>query len=225
MFIPKGQSVGSVAWNDTLFWNVYYVKGAFLNSDAAFEVLQGIRTLEVRMLAKCINTQILARFLDGHPDVTVHCNVLSGDENAALRERLMFLGLPAPLFTIDFESARLPREAFQRFFDNLAPTFGHMISLGQSNTIVSCPALTTHSELSPADLAHAGITPSTIRFAVGDEDPKDLILHLVHTARFTIDPEVPGFSTRFMSGRDVDRLVRECYLDTHRRYIESKPPI
>ena len=39
-----------------LFWNVYYVKGAFLNADAAFEVLQGMRTLEVRMLAKCINT-------------------------------------------------------------------------------------------------------------------------------------------------------------------------
>ena len=35
MFIPKGQSAGGVAWNDTLFWNVYYVKGAFLNADAA----------------------------------------------------------------------------------------------------------------------------------------------------------------------------------------------
>jgi O-acetylhomoserine/O-acetylserine sulfhydrylase-like pyridoxal-dependent enzyme len=223
MFIPKGQSADGVAWNDTLFWNVYYVKGAFLNADAAFEVLQGIRTLEVRMLAKCINTEILARFLSGHPDVTVHCNILSGNENAALRERLSFIGLPAPLFTIDFESARLPREAFQRFFDNLAPTFGHMISLGQSNTIVSCPALTTHSELSAADLAHAGITPTTIRFAVGDEDPKDLISHLVHTARFTIDPQVPGFSKRFMLPSQADRLVRECYLDRHRRYIESKP--
>ena len=32
------------------------MKGAFLNADAAYEVLQGIRTLDVRMLAKCINT-------------------------------------------------------------------------------------------------------------------------------------------------------------------------
>src|SRR2546422_861388 len=119
----------------------------------------------------------------------------------------MFLGLPAPLFTIDFEAARLPREAFQRFFDNLAPTFGHMISLGQSNTIVSCPALTTHSELSPEELGRAGITPTTIRFAVGDEDPKDLIAHLVHTARFTIDPAVPAFSEKFMPPGDVDALV------------------
>jgi O-acetylhomoserine/O-acetylserine sulfhydrylase-like pyridoxal-dependent enzyme len=222
MFIPKGQSVGGVAWNDTMFWNVYYIKGAFLNADAAFEVLQGMHTLEVRMLAKCINTQILARFLNQHPDVTVHCNALPDDGNAALCNRLMFLGLPAPLFTIDFESARLPRDAFQRFFDNLSPTFGHMISLGQSNTIVSCPALTTHSELSAADLISAGITPTTIRFAVGDEDPVDLISHLIHTARFTIDPQVPGFSQRFMPASELDRLVRDCYLETHRRYIEAK---
>jgi O-acetylhomoserine/O-acetylserine sulfhydrylase-like pyridoxal-dependent enzyme len=225
MFIPKGQSVGTVQWNDTLFWNVYYVKGAFLNADAAFEVLQGIRTLEVRMLAKCINTQILARFLDAHPQVSVHCNALSGNENAELRERYMYLGLPAPLFTIDFESASISRAAFQRFFDNLAPTFGHMISLGQSNTIVSCPALTTHSELSAADLTQAGITATTIRFAVGDEDPKDLISHLIHTARFTIDPEAPGFSGRFMPAAEIDALVRECYIEAHRKYIESKHPI
>ncbi len=225
MFIPKGLSAGGVAWNDTLFWNVYYVKGAFLNADAAFEVLQGIRTLDVRMLAKCVNTQILARFLAAHPMITVHSNALADDPNAPLRERHMFLGLPAPLFTIDFERARLPRDAFQRFFDNLSPTFGHMISLGQSNTIVACPALTTHSELSPADLERAGIAPTTIRFAVGDEDAGDLVAHFVHTARFTIDPQAPGFSAGFMTAGQTESLVRDCYLDAHRRYIESRPRV
>ena len=52
-----------------------------------------------------------------------------------------------------------------------------MISLGQSNTIVSCPGLTTHSELDESSQRQAGITPSTIRFAVGDEDPVDLLDH------------------------------------------------
>lgn len=47
------------------------MKGAFLNADAAYEVLQGIRTLDVRMLQKCINTLILARFLASHPDIRV----------------------------------------------------------------------------------------------------------------------------------------------------------
>src|SRR6185436_15247025 len=101
MFIPKGQTAGDKDWRQSLFWNVYYVKGAFLNADAAFEVLQGIRTLELRMLNKCINTQILAKFLAAHQQINVHCNVLPDDPNAQLREEQLFLGLPAPLFTID----------------------------------------------------------------------------------------------------------------------------
>ena len=69
MFVPKGETKSGVAWNETMFWNVYYVKGAFLNADAAFEVIQGMRTLGVRMMNKCINTEILARR-------TAHCNAL-----------------------------------------------------------------------------------------------------------------------------------------------------
>lgn len=223
MFLPKGEKAGGISWDQTLFWNVYYVKGAFLNADAAFEVLQGLRTLDVRMLAKCINTIVLARYLAAHPAIHVHSSALETSPNSPLRERLLYLGLPAPLFTIDMQG--IPRRAFQRFFDNLAPTFDHMISLGQSNTIVSCPALTTHSELGGEQLAEAGITPTTIRFAVGDEDPKDLIRYLVAAARLTIDPEVPGFSSQFLASEATDALVRESYLDVHRRYIESKPKL
>ncbi|MCE9605000.1 MAG: PLP-dependent transferase [Planctomycetia bacterium] len=220
MFIPKGETAGGVKWNETLFWNVYYVKGAFLNADAAFEVLQGLRTLELRMLAKCINTEIMARFFDRHPSIRVHCNALDGNDNSSLCREQMFLGLPAPLFTIDMEG--VPREAFQRFFDNLSPTFGHMISLGQTNTIVSCPALTTHSELGPEQLAEAGISPTTIRLAIGHEDPHDLIGHFIGAARLTIDPLVAGFSDGFPSEQEIEQLIRDRYVSAHIRYIESK---
>jgi cystathionine beta-lyase/cystathionine gamma-synthase len=220
MFIPKGETVEGVNWRETLFWNVYYVKGAFLNADAAFDVLQGLRTLEVRMLTKCINTQILARFLSSHPHIKVRCSALPTDPNHSLAQSQMFLGLPAPLFTIDM--GELPRVAFGRFFDNLSPTFGHMISLGQPNTIVSCPALTTHSELNAKALAEARITPTMVRFAVGDEDPRDLIAHLVATAKLSIDPEVPGFSAAFLPMSAANELIRECYIRAHQRYIESK---
>ncbi len=225
MFIPKGERLARacgevVEWNNTLFWNVYYVKGAFLNADAAFEVIQGLRTLELRMMAKCINTEILVKFLAAHPQIEVHSHALPANANSPLREKLLYLGLPAPLFTTEMET--VPRDAFQRFFDNLAPTFGHMISLGQSNTIVSCPALTTHSELDVAALAEAGIKGTTIRFAVGHEDPHDLVTHLVETARLTIDPVVPRFSGKFMSTAETEKLIRSCYVDAHRRYIEAK---
>ena len=226
MFAPKGyepdetaQSEGAKSWRDTMFWNVYYVKGAFLNADSAFEVIQGMRTLDVRMLAKCINTQILAQFLDTHPQITVHSNALDNHPNAALREKLLFLGLPSPLFTIDME--QISHDAFHRFFDSLSPTFGHMISLGQSNTIVSCPALTTHSELDETALGEAGIHSTTIRFAIGDEHPLDLINHFLSTAKLAIDPTEPGFSERFCDQSTIEAIVRDCYTDIHRQYIGS----
>lgn len=220
MFIPKGQSMNGVNWDQTLFWNVYYIKGGVLSADAAFEVLQGAKTLEGRMMTKCINTQILAEFLSSHPQIKVRCNALPNDPNHKLMKEQLFLGMPAPLFTADFGD--IPREVFQRFFDNLAPTFGHMISLGQSNTIVACPALTTHSELNAQQLAEAGISPTMIRFAIGDEHPIDLLTHLVETARFAIDPEVPGFSEKFLKGDKLKSLIRDRYLDIHRRYVESR---
>ncbi len=220
MFIPKGQTIGDKAWDQTMFWNVYYVKGAFLNADAAFEVLQGMKTLTLRMLRKCINTQILSNFLHSHPDIHVNCSAVPSDPNSPFREKYMYLGLPAPLFTFDMGS--IPRAAFQRFFDSLSPTFGHMISLGQSNTIVSCPALTTHSELDESALASAGMTPTTIRCAVGDEAPMDLLEHFVQAARGTLDHELPGFSDHFPSEEDTKKLIRKIYLEFHAAHVDAQ---
>jgi O-acetylhomoserine/O-acetylserine sulfhydrylase-like pyridoxal-dependent enzyme len=220
MFIPKGSSANGISWEDTMFWNVYYVKGAFLNADAAFEVIQGMRTLEMRMLPKCLNTLILARFLAAHPRIHVRSNALAEDPNSALREELAFLQLPAPLMTIRFRD--VDRDAFQRFFDSLAPTFGHMISLGQSNTIVSCPALTTHSELDEDALRQANIDPTTIRIALGDEDCRDLIIHFIEAARLALDPVHPGFSDGFMSVEEINALIEETSMDVQRRYVKSK---
>jgi hypothetical protein len=57
---------------------------------------------------------------------------------------------------------------------------------------------------------------------VGDEDPHDLLAHLIAAARLAIDPEVPGFSDRWMNNASATELIRDTYLDVHRRYIESK---
>jgi cystathionine beta-lyase/cystathionine gamma-synthase len=219
MFMPKGEP----GWQQTLFWNVYYVKGAFLDADKAFEVLSGMKTLEMRMLKKCINTQILARWLASHPKVRVSGPANPRDPDRRIAARLSYLGLPAPLFTIDLEKAGMDRLTFERFFDLLSPMFGHMVSLGQSNTVILCPALTSHSELSPDALRAAGIMPTTIRIAVGDEDARELISGFLETARLAIDPDVPGFSRRFPTGRQVDRLCDQVYVDVHRRHAAASP--
>ncbi|HRJ47003.1 MAG TPA: PLP-dependent transferase [Opitutaceae bacterium] len=219
MFIPKGDP----GWDRTLFWNVYYVKGAFLDADKAFEVLSGMKTLEMRMLKKCINTLILARWLAAHPLLHVSGPASPGDPNHAICDRLSYLGLPAPLFTVDFEKAGLDRLTFERFFDSLAPMFGHQVSLGQSNTVVLCPALTSHSELSPAALRDAGITPTTIRIAVGDENPRELIAGWLATARLALEPHHPGFLAQFPDHAAVDRMCDDTYLDVHRRHALAQP--
>ena len=219
MFIPKGETVDGLSWDQTMFWNVYYVKGAFCNADAAFEVMQGMRTLPLRMLRKCINTRILADFLDSHPSIQVNCNAVPSNPNFQQREEHMYLGLPAPLFT--FDMGEIEKQAFQKFFDALSPTFGHMISLGQANTIVSCPSLTTHSELDEQALAEAGMTLTTVRCAVGDEDTLDLIHHFINAAKSTIDRVHPGYSEQFMEEAEIREMIRQHYVDTHAAHVDA----
>ena len=232
MFVPKGQSVTATdlsgrsvtyRWDETLFWNVFYVKGAFLDADKAFEVIAGSRTLELRLLRKTISTTVLAKFLASHPQIHVKCNALDDSENAAIRRRVLRLGLPAPLFTFDFERAGLERTTFTQFFDCLEPAFGHQVSLGQSNTVVLCPALTSHSEMKPEELREAGISPTTIRIAVGDEDPRQLIAHFIRTSELIIDRVKPGFTGGFMKPDQIDELHRATYLDIHARWFDAQP--
>jgi len=47
-------------------------------------------------------------------------------------------------------------------------------------------------------------------------------VHLVNAAKLAIDPEMPGFSDAFPSPDEARTLVQECYLDSHRKYIEAK---
>jgi cystathionine beta-lyase/cystathionine gamma-synthase len=217
--------------HETLFWNVYYIKGAFLDSDKAYEVINGLHTLEMRVLQKTINTLTLAEYLGGHPDVNVNCNAAPGNPNGAIRQKCLFLGLPAPLFTVDFEGKRgkggkapFDRTTFKRFFDCLDPVFGHQVSLGQTNTVVLCPAITSHSEMSDEALRAAGIEPTTVRVAVGIEDPRTLIAHLIKAAELALDPVSPGFSRRFPAPEKADAIYRKHYLDVHKRFVESQAP-
>jgi O-acetylhomoserine/O-acetylserine sulfhydrylase-like pyridoxal-dependent enzyme len=236
MFMPKGTSVTTTGhdgrerqytWDQTLFWNVYYVKGAFLDSEKAFEVLTGMRTTELRLLAKCINTIVLARSLAMNPMINVHCSAVPGNRNWVLRAQLLTLGLPAPLFTIDFEGTpshpqRLGRERLKRLFDSLEPAFGMQVSLGMTHTVVVCPALTTHSELSDQALAEAGISVSTMRISVGDEDPRYLLDHLARAAELAFVDVAPTFVAAFPSADLVSEIYEEAYIDVHRRWVESK---
>ncbi len=121
------------------------------------------------------------------------------------------------------EGADLERDTFIRFFDNLSPGLDHQVSLGQSNTVCLCPAFTSHSELDEAALKEAGISPTTIRIAVGLENPKEVIGHFQNALRLTVDPMHPGFSSKFLDPDATDELVTSTYMAVHRAHVESGP--
>lgn len=225
MFIPKGDSAGGLAWHQCLFWDVYYIKGGFLDADKAWEVQAGMRTLEMRMLTKCINTLCLSHFFASHPQIRVNSHALPEHHNSELREKLLRCGLPVPLFSIDMEAAQLPTEAFKRFFDALEPAFGQMVSLGQTNTMVLCPALTSHSELSPEAQRAADIHPTTIRISVGDEHMAQLAAHVLCCARLHLDPVCVGFSDGFMAANEIDGMFAQFYREVHGKVAEGFPRV
>jgi cystathionine beta-lyase/cystathionine gamma-synthase len=236
MFMPKGESVTiknyqgeeeTIPWDQTMFWNVYYVKGAFLDSDKAYEVLSGLKTYEMRVINKAVNTITLAKALAAHPHINVNCPALPDHPNHAMLERGMRMGLPAGLFTIDFDGKGgrdgIDSDSFKRFFDSLEPAIGLQVSLGQTNSLALCPGLTSHSELSDEAQAEAGISKTTIRISVGLEDPRRLIAHMKESAELTIEPRHAGFCDGFMAGDELDRLYRETYKEVHGRFIDSQP--
>ena len=206
MFQPKGSCVDSVDWSQTMFWDVYYIKGAFLDSEKAFDVLNGMKTLEQRMLNKVINTQVLTEFLNAHPLIRVNSHALESHPNAELRKKLHNHEWPCPLFTVDMAPANLSREVFTRFFDALEPAFSHQVSIGQNNTIILCPALTSHSELSSEEQKKANIELTTMRIAMGTDNVKQLIAHFMLAAKHFIEPHLSGFCDGFMDNKTIDDL-------------------
>ena len=203
------------------------MKGGFLDADKAYEVLTGLKTYEMRVLQKAINTTVLARILDAHPDINVSCPVLAANPNNPMMLAHMHLGLPAALFTIDVEGkggrAGVPREAYKRFLDMLEPAVGMQVSLGQTNTLALCPAMTTHSELSEDALGDAGIARTTTRIAVGLEDPRMFVAHMQRVAELAIDPVLPGFSDAFPDGAWIDEIFHRISREMHDHHLNSLP--
>ena len=221
MFQPKGASVNGYDWHKTMFWDVYYIKGAFLDSEKAFDVLNGMKNLEQRIMAKAINTLVFSYFLASHPDFTVNCHALPGHPNADIREKQLRHGWPCSLFTVDVQKAGIDRETFTRFFDALEPALSHQISIGQNNTIILCPALTSHSEMGESEQKEAGIYLTTMRVAVGTDNIKEIIAHFINSCRLHIDDVIPGFSQKFMSLEQIDTLHLATATDVSRQHYGS----
>lgn len=145
--------------------------GACLHPQAAWQLLQGIETLPLRMARHIDNTRRVVEFLAAHPMVaSVAYPELESHPDHALAKRLLPRGCGA-VFSFNLKG---DRQAGRQFIENLA-LFSHLANVGDARSLVIHPASTTHFRMDAAALAQAGIAEGTIRLSIGLEDADDLI--------------------------------------------------
>src|SRR5690349_19565809 len=145
--------------------------GACMAPMTAFQILQGIETLPLRMQRHVENTRQVVAFLADHPMVeSVAYPELLSHPDHALAARLLPRGCGA-VFSF---SLRGTRAQGRRFIEALR-LFSHLANVGDAKSLVIHPASTTHFRMSDDDLRRAGITEGTIRLSIGLEDRADLI--------------------------------------------------
>ena len=145
--------------------------GACMAPMTAFQILQGIETLPVRMERHVANTRAIVEFLREHPFVAaIAYPELPDHPDHELAQRLLPRGCGA-VFSFNLRGTR---EQGRRFIETLR-LFSHLANVGDAKSLVIHPASTTHFRMSEEDLERAGITEGTIRLSIGLEDPADLI--------------------------------------------------
>ena len=148
--------------------------GAAVSPDTAFSLIQGIETLSLRMERHVENAQKIAKWLSEHQQV-VSVNY-AGLESSPYFEAHKKYAPQGAGAIVSFEIAG-GVEAGIKFVDGLE-LFSHVANIGDVRSLVIHPASTTHSQLSPADLATTGVTPGLVRLSVGLETYQDLIADL-----------------------------------------------
>ena len=147
--------------------------GAVMDPFAAFLILRGLKTLELRMARHCENGKKIAEFLDAHPAVEkVYYPGLKNHvgHDIAAKQMKDFGGM------VSFE-VKGGRPAGVKLVNSL-----HMVtvavSLGDAETLIEHPASMTHSTYSEEELAASGIAAGLIRLSVGLENADDIIADL-----------------------------------------------
>lgn len=148
--------------------------GAAISPMNAWLILQGLETLPLRMDRICDNTLAVARFLQSHPKVEwVDYAGLPGHVDHEIAKRMM-KGRASGLLTFGVKGGRA---AGERFLDALE-LYTRLVNIGDTKSLATHPASTTHRQLSPEELAKAGVKEETVRLCMGIEHIDDLIADL-----------------------------------------------
>ena len=145
--------------------------GPALSPFNAFQLLQGLETLAVRLPRHESNTRAVAEFLAADPRVT-SVSFVGFPDSPYYELAQLYLGGHAPsIMTFTVQGGR---EAGIAMFNSVR-LFKRLLNMGDAKSLITHPASTTHRQLTPDDLKLAGITPDMVRLSVGLEHPDDLI--------------------------------------------------
>jgi methionine-gamma-lyase len=167
--VIAGVAAGSAALIKNVRANVIQLGGS-MDPEAAFLLIRGMKTLEVRIERQCKTAMAVAKYLEKHPKVArVHYPGLPSHPDHRLAKRQM-RGFGAML-AFDLKGGL---SAARRFCDRVR-VFLLAASLGGVESLVVLPIYTSHYNMSLPELRAAGVQPGTVRVSVGLEDPQDLL--------------------------------------------------
>ncbi len=148
--------------------------GAALSPFNAFQFIQGLETLPLRMREHCRNAAAVAGFLDEHPKVArvTYPGLMTGEARRRA-DAYLSRGYGA---LIGFELSD-GKEAGRRFIDALE-MFYHVANIGDARSLAIHPATTTHSQLSAEDRLATGVSDGYVRLSVGIEHIDDILADL-----------------------------------------------
>lgn len=145
--------------------------GAALSPMNAFQILQGLETLGLRMERHCENAQKVAEYLQSHPKVEwVNYAGLADSPHKATCEKITG-GRASGILSFGIKGGEA---AGARFIDALEMIL-RLVNIGDAKSLACHPASTTHRQLSPEELATAGVSADLVRISVGIEHVDDII--------------------------------------------------
>jgi O-acetylhomoserine (thiol)-lyase len=148
--------------------------GACMAPMTAFQILQGVETLHLRMPRHVENTRKVVAFLAAHAAVeSVGYPELASHPDHRLAAKLLPRGCGA-VFSFNLKGGR---PAGKAFIEALR-VFSHLANVGDAKSLVIHPASTTHYRMSDEDLQNAGIGAGTVRLSIGLEEADDLLQDL-----------------------------------------------
>lgn len=144
--------------------------GAAVAPDNAWQVIQGLETLSLRIERHTQNAQEIAEWLEEHPDIaSVNYSGLPSSPWYSAANKYAPKGVGAVL---SFE-LKGGVEAGRRLVDNVK-LFSHLANIGDVRSLIIHPASTTHSQLTPEQQLTTGTTPGLVRLSVGLENIDDI---------------------------------------------------